>query len=69
MALPESGGREHRLAALIQGTSVDPDSIRKTLTGSLEPYALPRLIKTVKRIPLKENGKYDRDAIIRLLAT
>lgn len=69
MALPESGGREHRLAALIQGTSVNPDSIRKTLTGSLESYALPRLIKTVKRIPVKENGKYDRDAIIRLLAT
>ena len=36
------------------------------LADSLESYALPRLIRTVKRIPMKENGKYDRDAIARL---
>jgi acyl-coenzyme A synthetase/AMP-(fatty) acid ligase len=69
LTLPEEGGREHLIAALIQGLSADIDSIRKTLSISLEPYALPRVLKTVGRIPLQENGKYDRDAIIRLLTT
>ena len=69
MALPEPGGREHRIVALIQGTEVEMDLLRKTLVTSLEFYALPRLLKTIDRIPLQENGKYDRDAIIGLLTT
>ncbi len=69
MALPDHGGREHRIVALIQGTDVDMDLLRKTLAASLEFYALPRLLKTINRIPLQENGKYDRDAIIHLLTT
>ena len=69
MALPESGGREHRIVALVQGTGVDIDLLRKTLAASLEFYALPRLLKTINRIPLQENGKYDRDAIIQFLET
>ena len=69
MALPDSGGREHRIAALVQGTGVDMNLLRQTLADSLEFYALPRLLKTTDRIPLLENGKYDRDAIIGLLET
>jgi len=69
MALPDSGGREHRIAALVQGTEVDMNLLRQTLADSLEFYALPRLLKTINRIPLQENGKYDRDAIIGLLET
>lgn len=69
MALPESGGREHRIAALIQGREFDLDTIRQKLAASLEPYALPRLIKTVDRIPLNKNGKYDRTSIVRLFAS
>ncbi|MCK9378421.1 MAG: acyl--CoA ligase [Syntrophobacterales bacterium] len=67
MALPEPGGREHRIVALIQGTEVDMAQLRKTLVESLEFYALPRVLKTIDRIPLQENGKYDRDAIIGFL--
>lgn len=69
LALPDSGGRENRLAALIQGMSADVSEITKTLADSLEPYALPRVLKTIERIPLQDNGKYDRDAIIRLLTS
>ena len=69
LALPEPGGREHRIVALIQGTGVDMDLLRKTLAASLEFYALPRVLKTIDRIPLQENGKYDRDAILGLLTT
>jgi acyl-coenzyme A synthetase/AMP-(fatty) acid ligase len=69
VALPESGGREHQIGALIQGQDVDMESIRKSLVDSLEPYALPRRLKTVEHLPMKENGKYDRLAIVRLLNT
>lgn len=75
MALAESGGREHQIGALIQGqgsglgVEVDTELIRKTLVGALEPYALPRRMKTVERIPMKENGKYDWPAIGRILST
>jgi acyl-coenzyme A synthetase/AMP-(fatty) acid ligase len=33
-----------------------------------EPYALPRAIKVIDRLPLKDNGKVDRAAILRLFA-
>jgi acyl-coenzyme A synthetase/AMP-(fatty) acid ligase len=67
VALPESGGREHQIGALIQGHKVDTEMIRKTLADSLEPYALPRRMKTVDLIPVKKNGKYDWPGIVRLL--
>lgn len=68
LALPEAGGREHRIVALVQGNCA-PDKIRTALAAALEPYALPRLIKVVGQIPVKKNGKYDREAILRLLST
>jgi hypothetical protein len=43
--------------------------LRQTLADSLEFYALPRVLKTIDRIPLQENGKYDRAAIIQFLET
>ena len=67
IALPESGGRGHVICALVQGDDVNTDFIKKVLADRLEPYALPRMIKTVTRIPTMENGKYDRDAILHLL--
>ncbi len=67
LALPDPGGREHRIAALVQGTAVDMALLRQTLADSLEFYALPRVLKTIDRIPLQDNGKYDRNAILGLL--
>ena len=67
MAFPDSGGREHQIGALIQGNPVNIEQIRKTLGESLELYALPRRIRTVAHIPVKNNGKYDWPAIIRLM--
>jgi acyl-coenzyme A synthetase/AMP-(fatty) acid ligase len=67
IALPESGGREHQIGALIEGCELDMEMIRKTLVNSLEPYALPRYMKKVERIPMQKNGKYDWPDIVRLL--
>ncbi len=67
MALPDAGGREHRIGALIEGDTVDIKTVQKGLANSLEPYALPRRIKQVARIPITKNGKYDWLAIVQLL--
>ena len=67
MALPETGGREHRIGALIQGDAADLEGIRKKLSETLEPYALPRRLKKVERLPMTQNGKYDWAAIVQLL--
>jgi acyl-coenzyme A synthetase/AMP-(fatty) acid ligase len=67
MALPEAGGREHRIGALIEGDTADTTTILKNLTLCLEPYALPRRLKKVERMPLTKNGKYDWIAIVQIL--
>lgn len=67
VALPDPGGRGQLIGVLIQGSTVKPGSIRQLLADRLEPYALPRIIKTVARMPMKDNGKYDRAAIRCLL--
>jgi acyl-CoA synthetase (AMP-forming)/AMP-acid ligase II len=67
IALPDAGGREHRIGALIEGDTIDIKMIQKGLAHTLEPYALPRRIKQVARIPITKNGKYDWLAIVQLL--
>ena len=67
LALAEGGGRQHRIVALIEDEGVNIEALKKMLASRLEPYALPRTIKTIGRIPMKENGKYDRNEILRLL--
>jgi len=63
LALAETGSREHRIVALVEGQAADPEAIRKALAARFEPYALPRAIKTIDRLPMKANGKVDRAAI------
>ncbi|HEB68435.1 MAG TPA: acyl-CoA synthetase [Desulfobulbus sp.] len=67
-ALPEPGGRGNLIVALVQGRAVDTDVIKKMLAERLEPYARPRTLKVVDRIPVQKNGKYDRQAIARLFS-
>ncbi|MEE4243523.1 MAG: fatty acid--CoA ligase family protein [Desulfopila sp.] len=66
-ALPDTGGRGHRIGALVQGEELDVTFIQKNLAEYLESYMLPRRIKKVERIPVSRNGKYDWNTIISLL--
>jgi acyl-coenzyme A synthetase/AMP-(fatty) acid ligase len=68
LALAETSGREHRIVVLVEGRAVDMEAIQKKLVARFEPYALPRAIKVIDRLPLKNNGKVDRAAILRLFA-
>jgi acyl-coenzyme A synthetase/AMP-(fatty) acid ligase len=67
IALPEPSGREHRICALVEGERVDCQGLLKTLGLCLEPYALPKRLKKVDKIPMTGSGKYDREAIILML--
>ena len=51
---------------MVEGQSIDAEAIRRALASQVEPYALPRTIKAVERMPMKDNGKYDRREILRL---
>lgn len=66
LALPDSGSRENRIVALVEGTFVEIEEIRAALASRFEPYALPRAIRTIDRLPVKDNGKIDREAVLKL---
>jgi len=68
LALPEAGGREHRIVALVEGAAVDIETVRAALAARFEPYALPRAIRAIDRLPIRDNGKIDREAVLRLFA-
>ena len=66
LALEDSGSREHRIVALIEGVNADASTIRTALAARIEPYAMPRALRIIDSLPLKASGKYDREAIVRL---
>lgn len=68
LALPEAGGREHRIAALVAGEAVEVEAIRAALAARFEPYGLPRALRVIDRLPVKDNGKIDREAVLRMFA-
>ena len=69
LALTENSGRGSRIAVLAAGDMAAPETLRHFLAGRLESHALPKIIRTVARIPMKKNGKHDREAVLRLLGS
>jgi acyl-coenzyme A synthetase/AMP-(fatty) acid ligase len=67
LSLPAGRGRENEIVAVVEG-SVDAIQIRQALADKVEPYALPRRIVTVDKIPMSAAGKYDRQAAAGLFA-
>ena len=68
VALPEAGGRGHRIGGLVQGRDIVLAALYQRLRDDLPPQAVPKILKIVDRIPVRENGKYDRQAAIGLLS-
>jgi len=66
--LPDKGGRGIRIAALLRGDMLNVSKIQKDVSAVLESAALPKRIKIISVIPIKSNGKYDRDAIVDLFS-
>ncbi|MBW2591679.1 MAG: acyl--CoA ligase [Deltaproteobacteria bacterium] len=59
---PAAGGRENEIAAAVE-TLLGRKEILKKLSTVVEPYALPRRIRNMKKIPVTKTGKYDRKAL------
>ncbi|MCJ7830625.1 MAG: fatty acid--CoA ligase family protein, partial [Desulfobacterales bacterium] len=62
ISLPVGRGRENRIVAVLEG-DLDAAELNEALQDSLEPYARPRSIQVVAKIPVTAAGKYDRQAI------
>ena len=67
LSLPAGKGRENEIVALVEG-DVETAQIRLALADKVEPYALPRRIVAVDKIPMSAAGKYDRQAAAELFA-
>jgi len=61
-AMPDARGKENEIYALVQG-SINKDRFREEASKIVEPYALPRHIEIVDKIPVSSTGKYDKKAI------
>jgi len=70
LPLKDTTGRGNRIAVLIRSDQekLDLVPIKIVLSVSLEPAAMPKIIRVVSQIPVRPNGKNDRDAIIQLLS-
>ncbi len=70
LPLEDKTGRGNRIAALIRSDveKLDLIPIKIVLSVSLEPAAMPKIIRVTSQIPVRPNGKYDREAIIQLLS-
>jgi acyl-coenzyme A synthetase/AMP-(fatty) acid ligase len=64
-ANPAPAGRETEIAAVIEG-DVTASAIRSHLAKHLEPYAQPRRLKIVSRIPKSRLGKIDMEQVEKL---
>ena len=64
-ARPVATGRGNEILALVE-TDLPRDTIRRHLTQTLEPWAVPRAIRIVSKMPVMSTGKYDRKSIGQL---
>lgn len=65
-------GGEQRLVAYVVPNRDDehlPNSLRKHLLSVLPPYMVPSVFVVLERIPLTENGKIDRRALLSMAET
>ena len=67
LSLPDPRGRENRICALVQCSEPNREQLLTALQKDLEPYALPRVLRAVPKIPVTRAGKYDHGAICNLL--
>jgi acyl-coenzyme A synthetase/AMP-(fatty) acid ligase len=65
--LPVGRARENQIVAVVEG-SVTPDDLTPLFSDALEPYARPRRIRIVDKIPITAAGKYDRKTITELFS-
>jgi amino acid adenylation domain-containing protein len=64
---PRSGSGAAGIAAFVADTGVDSAALRAGLARRLPGYMVPRELRLVSELPINANGKWDREALIRIL--
>jgi len=57
-----------RIELFVEGDQFDTEPLLKQMKQQLPHYMIPRNIRTLSRLPLNPNGKYDRGALRNILA-
>ena len=65
VSLPGRKGRDADIAAVIEGDIAEAE-LKRILSEKFEPFAVPRRVRLVGKIPATSTGKYDREAIMKL---
>jgi amino acid adenylation domain-containing protein len=65
---PPSPAGASGIAAFVGDTLVDVAGLRERLARRLPSYMVPRELRLLPELPMNANGKWDRRALIRLLA-
>jgi acyl-coenzyme A synthetase/AMP-(fatty) acid ligase len=66
VSLPGRKGRDTDIAAMVECDIAEAE-LRRVLSEKFEPFAVPRRLRLVDKIPSTSTGKYDREAIMELL--
>jgi amino acid adenylation domain-containing protein len=67
VAWPMHHGTADGIVAFVAGSSLGPGEIMTRLKARLAPYAMPREIISLPSLPLTQNGKTDRKALLSML--
>ena len=68
LTVPVNSGRENEIIAVVAGR-VEANRIMRKVKMALPPYAAPRRVKVVDRMPLSAAGKYNREAIDKIISS
>jgi len=63
--ITESGAEA--IEVFIEGDNIDTGELKKRIANRLPSYMIPKGIHVIPKIPLNVNGKYDRNALIKIL--
>ncbi|MFJ2231454.1 non-ribosomal peptide synthetase [Streptomyces halstedii] len=58
-------GEKHLVAFYAGDTALDPAALRESLGDALPPYMVPRVFHHRPALPLTDNGKIDKKALVR----
>jgi acyl-coenzyme A synthetase/AMP-(fatty) acid ligase len=65
VSLPGKKGRGTDIAAMVECDMTEAE-LRRIFSEKLEPFAVPRRLRLVGKIPSTSTGKYDREAIMEI---
>ena len=69
VAVPDASGTYELHAFIVATLSVDGQHIRQALVELLPPPMIPRVVHSVRELPVSVAGKVDRQRLVELIAT